>query len=216
MKKLSIVIPAYNAEPEIQELLDRLNPQITNEIEVVVVDDGSEIPFKTDYKWVKVLRQQNKGLSSARNLGIEKTTGEYIAFIDADDLVSENYISLILSKIPFDYLEMSWKSFGGAFYHCKVNTYNDRLTNPAAWARVNSRAFLGDMRFNENKDAAEDEDFARRMNYYAREANRKVITDYVYFYRTSNSNSLFNKYINGLCNTKKIIYYYNYIILQWI
>lgn len=148
MKKLSIIVPAYNAEPEIHELLDRLNPQITDEVEVVVVDDGSDIPFKTVYKWVKVIRQQNRGLSSARNVGIENTTGEYIAFIDADDLVSENYISLILSKIPFDYLEMSWKSFGGAFYHCKLNTDNDRLTNPAVWARVNNRNFIGDLRFN--------------------------------------------------------------------
>ena len=82
--KLSIIIPCYNAEPFIHELLDCLAKQMAKSVEVIVVDDGSRVPFHTDHGFVKVIRKENGGVSSARNMGIENATGEYIAFIDAD------------------------------------------------------------------------------------------------------------------------------------
>ena len=51
--KLSIIIPAYNAEPYLSELLDRLNPQMTNDVECLIIDDGSKAAVHTDYKWAK-------------------------------------------------------------------------------------------------------------------------------------------------------------------
>ena len=51
--KLSIIIPAYNAEPYIDELLNRLNPQITKEVEVIVIDDGSRVPYIAPTIWEK-------------------------------------------------------------------------------------------------------------------------------------------------------------------
>ena len=89
--KLSIIIPAYNAEPYIDKLIERLEPQISKDIEVIVVDDGSKKPYKGP-KWAKVIRQENGGASAARNTGLDKAKGDYIAFIDADDLVTEDYI----------------------------------------------------------------------------------------------------------------------------
>ena len=90
MKTLSIIIPAYNAEPYLGELLDRIAPQMTDEVEVIVVDDGSDPKVQPKYDWVRLIRQDNKGVSIARNVGIDNADGEYIAFIDADDLISEN------------------------------------------------------------------------------------------------------------------------------
>ena len=69
MIRLTIVIPAYNAEPYIYELLDCLAPQITDEVEVIVIDDGSRQQVTTDHKWCKVIRQKNQGCSTARNKG---------------------------------------------------------------------------------------------------------------------------------------------------
>ena len=89
--ELSIIIPCYNAEPYINELLDALKSQITTTVQVLVIDDGSKEPFKTDYKWVKVIRQNNAGASAARNTGLDNAIGEYIAFIDADDTVTEDF-----------------------------------------------------------------------------------------------------------------------------
>ena len=70
--KLSIIIPYYNVKPYTDELLDRLAPQITDEVEVILVDDGSKEIYETQYKeWCTVYRQKNKGVSAARNKGPE-------------------------------------------------------------------------------------------------------------------------------------------------
>ena len=208
--KLSIIIPAYNAEPYIYELIDCLEPQMNDDVEVIVIDDGSKKPFKTDKEWVNVYRKKNGGVSSARNMGIEKSIGEYISFIDADDLVSEDYVKQIFSKIPFDFLEMSWKSLpGGIQYSAKLNTEHDRLRNPSACTRAFSRKFIGDIRFNENKDSAEDEDFTRRLDLSRGKC--AVVTDYLYFYRTDVENSGSKRSMRGETDTMRIVYHYNHI-----
>lgn len=219
--KLSIIIPAYNAEPYIDVLIERLNHQIRDDIEVVVVDDGSKKPYKAPYKWIKVIRQENKGLAGARNTGIEATSGEYIHFIDADDLVPENYVEYItdlIEKEHPDYIELSWKSFdekGGTRFDNKLKP-NDSLPNPSACTRIYKRSFLGDMRFNEKKDTAEDEDLYRRMDFS--KGKKAVATEYMYFYRTSTPNSLSKRYRKGFTKTKRLIYYYEHITedMKWL
>lgn len=220
--KLSIVIPAYNAEPYIYELTERLNPQICDDIEVLIVDDGSKKPYKPRYKWEKVIRQKNKGLAGARNTGIENTSGEYLHFIDADDLVPEYYVEYILNLIETespDFIELSWKSFdepeGGVKFDFKLNK-NDSLPNPSACTRIYKRTFLGDMRFNEKKDTAEDEDLFRRMDFS--KGKKAVATDYMYFYRTSTPNSLSKKYRRGETHTKRLVYYFSRITadMTWL
>ena len=110
---LSIIIPCYNAEPYIHELLDTLAPQITDEVEVILVDDGSEKPIKTKHKYVKVIRKQNGGCATARNRGLDEAAGDYVQFLDADDLVPEYFIKRLLLKIEesaADVIDFSWKS----------------------------------------------------------------------------------------------------------
>lgn len=219
--KLSIIIPAYNAEPYIDVLIERLNHQIRDDIEVVVVDDGSKKPYKAPYKWIKIIRQENKGLAGARNTGIEATSGEYIHFIDADDLVPENYVEYItdlIEKEHPDYIELSWKSFdekGGTRFDYRLKP-NDSLPNPSACTRIYKRSFLGDMRFNEKKDTAEDEDLYRRMDFS--KGKKAVATEYMYFYRTSTPNSLSKRYRKGFTKTKRLIYYYEHITedMKWL
>lgn len=208
--KLSIVIPYYNVEPYTNELLDCLAPQITDDVEVILIDDGSDKPFKTNYEWCQVYRQKNGGASSARNAGLERAKGEYVTFIDSDDLVADDYVKQIFSKMPFDYLEMSWRSVAGAGaqYFVKLNSINDKLDNPSAVTRAWNRAFIGDLRFNEHKQVAEDAEFTKAL-LSRKGARRAVVTDYLYFYRTSTPNSLTKRYVNGQTDTKRIVYYYN-------
>ena len=101
MIKLSIIIPAYNAGPYIYELYNNLKPQLTDEVEVIVVDDGSRIPVE-DMEGFKVIRQTNQGVSAARNTGIDNAKGKYIAFIDAD---VSNFTSEKIDKIIRPILE---------------------------------------------------------------------------------------------------------------
>ena len=208
--KLSIIIPCYNAEPYIDELTKVLMPQVTEDVEVIVVDDGSEFPYLPNYPGIKVIRQKNKGQSAARNKGLSVANGEYIAFIDADDMVAPDYVPKILAKIKegFDVLEFSWKSFGGVYMDFRLTCQKDRLTNPSACTRVFNRSFIGTIRFNTKKDACEDEEFSRKVGYMFDGFKRAFITDYLYFYRTNTDNSNTKRYKQGLCNTKRITYYF--------
>lgn len=212
--KLSIIIPYWNDEKYIGELLDSLSGQINDQVEVILVDDGSKKAFKTKLEWVKVYRKKNGGCASARNKGIEVSTGEYLAFLDSDDVVAKNYVAAILEKIKEgpDVIEMSWKSLEGSKFDYKLNSSADRLTNNSMWCRVVKRDFIGDQRFNEAKDSTEDEDFSRHLGIRDKiiSYKRAVITDYLYFYRDVD-NSKIKRFIQGLMNTKRVTYYYRHV-----
>lgn len=91
MKKVSIVIPLYNTEQYVQATLDSALAQTYPNIEILIVDDGStdrgvKICQSFSDPRITIIQQKNRGLSGARNTGIRQATGDYIAFLDADDL----------------------------------------------------------------------------------------------------------------------------------
>jgi len=212
MIKLSIIIPCYNAEPYISELIACLTKQATDETEIIVVDDGSRTPFTTGSSAVKVIRKENGGVSSARNRGIEEAQGEYIAFIDADDLVSDSYVSRIINKIDtehFDYMYLSWKTFGGGWvYDVKLKSVAEKFPtfNLCVWNRVYKRSVIGTIRFNERKKIAEDAEFIRMVK---EEGKKKAyIDDYMYFYRTGHGGNLTERFSKGELDFERIVFYY--------
>ena len=99
---ISIIIPVYNVEKYITDCLNSVVNQSYTNIEVIIVNDGStdgssticEL-FSDKYENVKVFNQKNKGLSAARNIGIEHSNGEYITFLDSDDYISTDYCSTL-------------------------------------------------------------------------------------------------------------------------
>ena len=99
MKKVSILIPCYNSEKWVGETLDCCLRQTYPNIEVVLVDDGStdnSLAIAREYekkdKRIRVFSQPNSGGCRARNLAFEKSTGDYIKYLDADDLISDDMI----------------------------------------------------------------------------------------------------------------------------
>lgn len=214
-KRLSIIVPYFNAEPYTSELLAVLAPQITDEVEVIIVDDGSRTPFETEYSWAKVIHKENGGCATARNVGLDHAHGEYISFIDADDMVSRNFIQKVLEKTKQspqpDVIDLSWKSLDnqGAQHDHRLTSDSDYLTNPSVCTRVFKADFIDDNRFNEFKDSTEDEDFSRKVGYLDRDnwIIHASVTDYVYFYRTSVPNSKIKRFKLGLMHTKRIVYY---------
>jgi len=207
---LSIIIPAYNAEPYINELLDRLATQITKDCEVLIIDDGSRKPFSTSYEWATVTRQKNAGASAARNAGLDMAKGQYIAFIDADDLVADNYIETILNKIKtekFDYCYMSWRAFGG--WNMAVNLVSiDQEFPPfncCVWNRIYKRSMIGKVRFNTLKPCAEDAQFIRDVKETGKKA---FIADCMYFYRSNAVDSLTKRAKAGKVETRRIVYHF--------
>ena len=204
--RLSIIIPYYNTEEYTNELLKVLDNQITNEVEVILIDDCSDKEFIPKYEWLTVIRTNNQGQSKARNLGINSSVGEYVQFIDSDDMVSEDFIEKILkaTEEKKDLIEFSWKSLNS-------ERFNFRITNrsmfPGVVLRTFKRLYIGDTRFNEKKDAAEDEDFSRRLGYLTEDVDVTTIPDYLYFYRDEVEGSNVKSFKMGLKNTKRVIYY---------
>jgi glycosyltransferase involved in cell wall biosynthesis len=94
----SIVIPAYNVAPYISETLATVFAQTLNDFEVIIVNDGSpdteefELAIQRYRERIVYLKQENRGASAARNTGLRAARGELIAFLDADDLWSPNYL----------------------------------------------------------------------------------------------------------------------------
>lgn len=216
--KLSIIITTYNQKSYTDELLDCLRSQVNQDVEVIIIDDGSEKPYKTSYSWCKVYRQKNKGAGAARNKGLTKAIGEYISFIDGDDLVADDYIHRILQKIEkndVDFIDLSWRSLNslGTQFNYLLKSEDDRLSNCSVCTRVFNRSLIENIRFSEKKDACEDEDFSRRVGYLDTERNfkHKAITTYMYYYRTYTEDSNTKRYKQGLTKTKRIVYYYNHV-----
>lgn len=99
---ISVIVPAYNAEGTIKRCLDSLICQTYTDIELIVVNDGSTDATsdivsemaKRD-KRIHLVNQQNSGVSRSRNAGIDVACGELLAFVDADDTVTANYIEAL-------------------------------------------------------------------------------------------------------------------------
>ena len=101
MPKLSIIIPAYNAEKYINECIDsilRNSQNSLNQTEIIIINDGStdhtleKLEKYKEYKNIHIYTTKNQGVSAARNYGIKLAKGNWITFIDADDKVTEGFI----------------------------------------------------------------------------------------------------------------------------
>ena len=206
--KLSIIIPYYNTKLFTDELLAVLDKQITDEVEVILIDDGSDEEYCPKYEWLTVIRTNNQGQAKARNLGINSSVGKYIQFIDSDDLVSGDFVEKILEKIGEgkDLIEFSWKSLKSGRFDFRLRP-GDRMRLPSVVTRTFKRSYIGETRFSEKKDATEDEDFSRRLGYIYKPVDVSIISDYLYFYRDDVVGSNVKKYKAGKCHTKRITYY---------
>lgn len=197
MIKLSIIIPMYNTEPYIDSLLKALAPQLTDETEVIVVDDGSDFPFLPPYPSIKVIRQTNKGVSSARNRGLKVAKGQYIVFIDSDDLVSDDYIAQVFKAIESepDTVYISWKHLSGPIGKI-IKGPNDEFNpyNRCVWNRVFKKTYIKGLKFNEEMQVAEDDDF---LNHLPTPASKTYIEKPIYIYRSGRKGSLTDRAKNG-------------------
>ncbi|WP_261009903.1 glycosyltransferase family 2 protein [Streptococcus mitis] len=106
---ISVIVPVYNVEEYLEECLESIQHQTYTDIEVILVNDGSTDTSKeicerfclVDSRF-KLINQGNQGLSVARNRGVKESLGEYIMFVDSDDVVKENIIEVLLSYMKAD------------------------------------------------------------------------------------------------------------------
>lgn len=100
---VSIIVPVFNSEKYIEKCLKSLLAQTYKDLEILVIDDGSKDnssdvvrQLQLDDQRIKLICQENQGVSSARNKGIEMSKGQYIVFVDSDDYVESNYVETLL------------------------------------------------------------------------------------------------------------------------
>lgn len=120
---VSVIIPCYNDHEYIHEAINSINNQTHKNVEIIIVDDGSDIKTKNILKAITqenltILYQENLGTSAARNNGINHSKGDYILTLDADDYFDPVFISKALNYISID------KKIG--IISCWIKIFNDK------------------------------------------------------------------------------------------
>lgn len=111
LPKVSVIVPVYNVEDYLNECIDSLINQTLDDIEIICVDDGStdssaEILRGYEDERIKIITHENGGLSVARNTGLEHVSGEYIYFLDSDDILCENALEIMYNTSQEKSLDM--------------------------------------------------------------------------------------------------------------
>ncbi|MBE6194561.1 MAG: glycosyltransferase family 2 protein [Rikenellaceae bacterium] len=133
MALVSIIIPIYNAENYLRLCLESILAQKVADFELLLVNDGSKdrsLDICNEYasrdSRIRVFDKPNGGVCSARNLGLEKAQGEYVMFVDADDWLVPNALSVCLPYIP----EYDIVKYGAVVYMADGTSYNISAENP--------------------------------------------------------------------------------------
>lgn len=190
-KKISIIVPVYNVEKYLPKCLDSLVNQTYANIEIICVNDGSpdnSLQILEEYarkdERIKIINQQNQGVSVARNVGIDNATGDYILFVDADDWLDTKACEIIseVFKENFDLI-----SFNVIYSDNRKNMFGfeknaSTINNREMWSNCYNKHLLNkyNIRFPEGIKIAEDFVFLSQVLIYTN--NIKLIQDYLYYY----------------------------------
>lgn len=219
---VSIIIPLYNAEKYLRKCLDSILKQTFKDFEILLVNDGSTDGSEVICKEycqkdsrVKLFCKDNGGVSSARNLGLENSSGDYISFIDSDDYVKPNFIESLYNRMPdCDYVLCGYiKLFTDGATKCypeigvpilnreqieqiiKNIVFEDSPYNGlySVFNKMYRREFIADLRFDIKRHHGEDWWF--NLCLYDKSQKIGVIEDCLYYYSISNNaNSLSKKF----------------------
>lgn len=180
--KISIITPYYNTLEYTKKLASILEPQLTEEVEWIIIDDGCNEKELDNLKAKVIHLEENTGGASIpRNVGLDNAKGEYICFIDSDDLISHNYVKTILNKTKeeWDYCYISWRGS----YSIIIKDLPPKW-NCCVWNCVYKRELIGNTRFRKDLIIAEDLWFNKEV----RKGKKANIEQILYFYcNTPNS-----------------------------
>lgn len=215
--RISIIVPVYNVEKYIEDCIKSILAQTFDDFELILIDDGSTdssysicYTYSKSNKKIKLLKKENGGVSSARNLGLEQATGEYIAFIDSDDYVAPNYLENLISSIEpkteFVFSGLRYFAFGKEQDNVHLEHYSWNLmqehdflnflqqplqTSPCAKLYLHSVIKDNNLRFDKSLSYAEDKDF--NLKFFRHISNAVSISYSGYFYRQDVEGSLTKK-----------------------
>lgn len=185
---ISIIVPVFNAEQTIKRCIESVLKQKYTEYELILINDGSadqsaQICKRYINDKVHLYNKINGGVSSARNLGIHKSNGEFITFLDADDYVEENWLSDYIENYNGEdilYQNAIWHKTDGSLFYRKVAHVENistleyikmlytKNTLNFVWAALFKSNIIknNNIYFNESLKYSEDCDFALRYCKY--------------------------------------------------
>src|SRR5690625_983787 len=124
MAKVSIIVPIYNTEKYLRECIESLQNQTYNNIEIILVDDGSidnSLSISQEYankdKRIILKSIKNSGVSTARNIGLNLVSGNYIMFVDSDDWLEKNTVDVAVQKLKETQSDIIIWSYFKNFYN---------------------------------------------------------------------------------------------------
>lgn len=221
--KYSVIIPAYNAEKTIARCLDSILCYARNDVEILIVNDGSSdrteeicLTYKPQKGTIRYFFKKNGGVSSARNLGLDNARGKYILFVDSDDYLCGDPFILADREMPVDkgmlisIPSISKKDLnGGAAIRLNGNNsvanvlsvlLKQQLLN-APCSKVFCNEVIKDsaLRFDERLDIGEDKVFV--LQYVVRTLTATVCNECFYSISTENPESLSRKKRDDLCES---------------
>lgn len=230
---LSVIIPVFNTELSVlKKCVDSICKIRKYDYEIIIVDDGSvekkSLSYKNEYKnnkKIKYYKKENGGVSSARNYGLDKATGDYIMFVDSDDiLISENIdfsllnqeydivvynLSLIKNNNFYESKEISRDESGEIGYIEVIKDFveNDKFYSPVA--KFISRQFLmkNHLEFNIEMINGEDAIFNLNMLLCKPKIYYNDNSIYGYYYDISNYDNRVKKYFDNILSD--YLYKYN-------
>lgn len=200
MPKISVLIPAYNAEKYIEKCIESVVNQTFKDIEIIIVNDGSddkspELIEKFHDSRIKIINKKNSGYGASLNLGLKEAKGEYISIIEADDFIDKDMFKKLYSSPKSDVIK------SGFYFYPQNVQYNlniEGLTTiddspeminikPSIWSSIYKKSFLdkNNITFNESKGASyQDISFHFKTLFLAQSIY--LINEPLYYYRTDN------------------------------
>ena len=216
---ISVIVPVHNAAPWLDGCLSSIESQTVGELEVICVDDGSTdesigVLSRASARWdnLVVYRQECKGVSAARNAGLSRAQGEYILFVDADDLLDGRLLERVLpvahgldADMTIFGFEEYWGSLnrgiarrmcaeqrlqGRAFALEEMEGVSTSLVTPNVWRILWKRSFLQDAGLAFHEDLATSEDLAFIYEALFSRPRIALVNEILYRYRRDGGTTL--------------------------
>ena len=212
MKKLSIIIPVYNAAKFLKNCLDSIVNYKNDLVEIIVVDDGStdsSTMIYSQYNDILIFKKKNGGVSSARNFGITKATGEYIMFVDSDDELADNYFLKIQKELEFrDDLYLFSTTYKNELINgsiCENILFENNKFLNSPWSKVYKKSIIDTYKLRFNEKIINGEDFLFNLQYSLKCKNCRFVNESIYKYRVTSVSST-KKFNDKIFESDKELY----------
>lgn len=216
--QFSVIIPVFNAERTLRRCLDSLLTQDCSSAEILLIDDGSTdssseicVDYAAKYSNIRLFSQENRGVSSARNLGLSQARGKYILFVDSDDYVDAQYFdtlhSALADRAP-ELLLFSHFTVGRRTYQISIPNKDVEGAEETAdtiacaiqdqsfntlWSKAYLREIIERYQIRFNPALCIDEDITFSFSYAVHVSTIKTISQPLYYFCVNNPDSLSRK-----------------------